>query len=342
MSEPMLHADFDLDTPVDHNFHLTPSQRLQRWEATLSPAYWEYRHKWENHPKQKVVGDFPIHLDIEATNACNLKCVMCPRTDMVEAGTFWDVGMFDFQAYCRLIDQGVENGLCSLKYNYLGEPTLNPRLVEMIRYAKRAGVLDVMFNTNAMLLTEELSQQLIEAGLDKLFFSFDSPYPENYEEIRVGAHFETALGNIRRFHRMREALGSLTPFTRVSIVKMRDNEEQWEDFKALFEPIVDGVAYVDYLEHNGQHNRERTLVPLGSRKTKFCCPQLWQRMFVHPDGVATVCCIDSARELKVGNIFEQSVREIWTGEKYRHLREMHAAGRFEEITACARCPLARY
>jgi radical SAM protein with 4Fe4S-binding SPASM domain len=267
---------------------------------------------------------------------------MCPRTELVAAGQFWKVAMFDFDAYRRLIDEGVKNGLSSLKYNYLGEPTLNPRLLDMVRYAKQAGVLDVMFNTNAMLLTEELSRGLIEAGLDKLFFSFDSPYPEQYEEIRVGARFETALGHIRRFHQIREELGSLTPFTRVSIVKMRDNEEQWEDFRSLFEPIVDAVAYVDYLEHNGQHNKERTLVLLGSGKNKFCCPQLWQRMFVHPDGVATVCCIDSARELQVGNVFEKSVKEIWLGEEYQKLRNLHAAGRSNEIPACARCPLAGY
>ncbi|APG27355.1 hypothetical protein A7E78_05550 [Syntrophotalea acetylenivorans] len=342
MSKPKLSADFDVDTPVDHNFHLSPSEKIKRWEATLPPDYWEYRQKWEDFPKQKIVGGFPIHLDIEATNACNLKCVMCPRTDMIEAGTFWNIGMFDFEAYCRLIDEGINKGLCSLKYNYLGEPTLNPRLVEMIRYAKQAGVVDVMFNTNAMLLTEELSRKLIEAGLDKLFFSFDSPYPEKYEQIRAGANFDQALGNIRRFMEIREELGSLRPFTRVSIVRMKDNEDEWEAFQALFEPIVDAVAYVDYLEHTGQSNAERHLVDLGSRKTKFCCPQLWQRMFIHPDGVATACCIDSARELQVGNVFEKSTKDIWLGEEYQKLRELHASGRFAEIPTCARCPLAQY
>lgn len=342
MNKPEFRADFDVDTPVDHNFHLNPGEKLKRWESTLPPAYWEYRRKWENNPKQRVVGDFPIHLDIEATSACNLKCVMCPRTDMVNAGKFWKVAAFDFKAYCRLIDEGVKNGLCSIKYNYLGEPTMNPRLVEMIRYAKQAGVIDVMFNTNAMLLTEDLSRELIESGLDKLFFSFDSPDPEQFEKIRAGAKYDQTLGNIRRFMAIREEAGSLLPFTRVSIVRMKENADEWEAFQTLFEPIVDAVAYVDYLEHTGQNNTERHLVDIGSRLTGFCCPQLWQRMFVHPDGVATVCCIDSARELRVGNVFEKSVNEIWLGEEYQRLRELHATGRFAEIPTCARCPLARY
>lgn len=335
-------ADFDVDTSIDHNFHQVPNEKIQRWEATLPPEYWEYRHKWEENPKNRIVDSFPIHLDIEATNACNLKCSMCPRTEMVKAGTFWEIQMFDFDTYKSLIDDGMQNGLCSVKYNYLGEPMLNPRLVEMIEYAKRAGVLDAMFNTNAMRLDDELSRHLIASGLDKLFFSFDSPYCEKYNHIRVGADYNKTLGNIRRFMEIRNEMGLIKPFTRISMVRMKENEDEWEDFRELFEPIVDAVAYVDYLDHAGQNNPERMVVPLGSRNSKFCCPQLWQRMFVHPDGVVTVCCVDAERTLQVGNILEESAREIWLGEKYERLRELHASGRFNEIAACSRCPLAMY
>jgi len=41
-------------------------------------------------------------------------------------------------------------------------------------------------------------------------------------------------------------------------------------------------------------------------------------------------------------VFEKSVNEIWLGEEYQRLRELHATGRFAEIPTCARCPLARY
>lgn len=335
-------ADFDVDTPIDHNFHQMPNDKMRRWESTLPPVYWEYRQKWEENPKRQIVGSFPIHLDIEATNACNLKCSMCPRTDMVKAGTFWKIKMFDFDTYKRLIDEGVAKGLSSVKYNYLGEPLLNPRLLEMIEYAKHAGVLDVMFNTNATLLNDKMSHRLIASGLDKLFFSFDSPYRDQYNLIRIGADYDKVLENIRRFMEIRQEMGSVKPFTRVSMVRMKDNEGEWEEFQQLFEPVVDSVAFVDYLDHSGQNNRNRMVAPLGTRNGKFCCPQLWQRMFVHPDGVVTVCCIDATRTLRVGDIFEQSIQEIWLGEKYQRLRELHAKGRFEEIPTCAVCPLAKY
>jgi len=331
-----------IETPIDHNYHQLPSDLEKRFEASRSPDYHAYRKKWVDNPTERIVEDFPIHLDVEATSSCNLKCGMCPRTEMLEEGRFWKVRPFDLATYKRLIDEGVERGLCSVKYNFLGEPLVNKRIVEMVEYAKNAGVVDVMFNTNATLLDEETSRRLIASGLDKLFFSFDSPHREKYESIRVGANFDDVLNNIKNFMRIRDELGSVTPFTRVSMVMMKETEDEWEDFKALFEPIVDAVAYVDYIEHTGQNNIERQIIPVGSRKSKFCCPQLWQRTFVHPDGVVSVCCIDAVRELTVGNINDNSLAEIWRGEEYTRLRDLHASGRIDEIPTCARCPLAQY
>jgi radical SAM protein with 4Fe4S-binding SPASM domain len=338
----------NVETKIDHNYHQLKSDKTQRWEACLPPEYWEYRRKWDNYPKEHFVGPFPVHLDVEATSNCNLLCTMCPRTDMVNEGKFWKVKNFDIELYKRLIDEGAEKGLCSIKFNYLGEPLMNPNLIDMIRYAKDKGVVDVMFNTNATLLTEKNDRRLIEAGLDKLFFSFDSPYREHYNQIRVNANYDKVLRNIIRFHEIRSEMDSVKPFTRVSMVRMKENDREWEDFKKLFDPIVDAVAWVDYIEHNSQKSNDgKTLLQIESKQEfcvksdkKFCCPQLWQRMFVHPDGIVTVCCVDSARELSVGSIHGKTVEEIWNGPEYRKLRELHAAGRIDEIPACAHCHLA--
>ena len=335
-------ADFDVDTPIDHNYHVDPTEKMRRWESSLPQEYWDYRRQWEQNPVNRTVGGFPIHLDIEATSHCNLLCTMCPRTELLENDMFWEVKQFDFDMYKKLIDEGVKNGLCSVKYNYLGEPLMNKRIYEMIAYAKQAGVVDVMFNTNATALTEKNARRLIEVGVDKLFFSFDSPYRERYNEIRIGADYDKVLKNIKRFHEIREEMGSIKPFTRISMVMMKETEDQWEDFKALFEPIVDAVAFVDYMDHGVQNNPDKNVINFHRKNSKFCCPQLWQRMFVHPDGVVTPCCLDANRELVMGNVNEESAADIWHNEKYTQMRELHASGRMAEIPTCARCPLAKY
>jgi len=105
------------------------------------------------------------------------------------------------------------------------------------------------------------------------------------------------------------------------------------------------VAYVDYVEHTNQKSKDgKTMYNIAPAKKggkKFCCPQLWQRMFIHPDGVVSVCCVDSDRSLNMGNIFKNSVEEIWNGPRYNALRDLHASGRIDEVPICANCHLAQ-
>ena len=325
-------------TKVDHNFKLHTYDKLRKWEQTRTPEYFEYRTRWENAPLEKALERFPIHLDIEATSNCNLLCTMCPRTDMIEDGTFWKVENMSFEFYKRFIDEGVQKGLCSVKFNYLGEPLMNREIFKWVAYAKEKGVVDVMFNTNATLLTARNSRRLIESGLDKLFFSFDSPNKEHYERIRVKGKFQKTFDNIVRFHEIRAEMGSITPYTRVSMVRLEENEHECDQFLELFENVVDSVGFCQYLDHS---NKTKDQEIIKKKKNTFCCPQLWQRMFIHPDGVVTVCCNDAARTLKVGDFNESNLEDIWLGDEYTRLRELHQTGRIDEIDTCRNCSLAQ-
>ena len=143
--------------------------------------------------------------------------------------------------------------------------------------------------------------------------------------------------------KIKKSLNSDTPITRVQMVLMKENEKEWGDFQKLFEGVVDTIAYVDYLDHGAQkQQKSKGIVEIGSRKKPFCCPQLWQRMFIHPDGIVTPCCIDSNRDLIMGNINESSTSEIWKNEKYQNLRNLHLSGKINEVPTCSKCPLAKY
>ena len=177
-----------------------------------------------------------------------------------------------------------------------------------------------MFNTNAALLTEKKSIEVINSGVDKVFFSFDSPYREKYNKIRVGGDYDQVLNNIKNFMKIRNDLNKSKPLTRVQMVLMKDNKKEWEEFKKLFEPIVDTVAFGWWMDYNLNNKKEDFLIEDGTTKPKgvFCCPQIWQRMFVHPDGVVTPCCFDAKRDLKMGNINDNTVQEIWNGKNIQN------------------------
>ena len=203
---------------------VTPNSNFNSVGGSVTPdnaseEYLEYRRCWMENPKQFILRDMPLHLDVEATSYCDLKCTFCDRQILVEKGM---LGSMDMDLFRHILDQFDEtNRLWGIKFSYRGEPLLNKNIPEMIRYAKSRGVLDVYFNTNAMLLTEDICRKIIESGLDRISISLDGTEKEAYESVRVGADFDTVVANIETLLRVRKEMNSSIPKVRIQTVNFR-------------------------------------------------------------------------------------------------------------------------
>ena len=67
------------------------------------------------------------------------------------------------------------------------------------------------------------------------------------------------------------------------------------------------------------------------------CNFLWGEMNVWYDGKCNPCDVDYKSELLVGNIKENSIKQIWNGEQYRKLRNLHRSGKRNECFPCDHC-----
>src|SRR3989344_2686509 len=200
---------------VNANFHTIGGKSVLR---SQEPRFLEYRKNWETRPKTFTAGEFPLHLDIETTCLCNLKCSFCATNYEPIGGQ----GFMSFDTFKKIIDEGAVNGLCAVKLNSggRGEPLLNKALPEMIAYAKKKGIIDIYFNTNAVLLTQDVSKKIIETGLDRLSISFEGTTAEVYEKYRVGANFDKVLKNIRDFIQLKREMKKERPLVRIQTVAL--------------------------------------------------------------------------------------------------------------------------
>ncbi|MBU0513913.1 MAG: radical SAM protein [Proteobacteria bacterium] len=315
--------------------------RAVDWRDRRGPRYADYRRQWDRTAADRLAPAYPLHVDIETTNACNLQCPMCPRTHLVKAGNKrWSpggkIGLMDFDLYRSLIDQAAEQGAFSVKLNFLGEPLIHPQVVDQVAYAAGRG-LWVMMNTNAVALTQTMSRRLLEAGVSDVFFSFDSPDAEVYERIRVGAKFDRVVRNIQRFMELKYETGRLDVQTRVSMISYWDDkgagENEREAYLALFDELgVDEIGFAVYTDPNLDYS---TLLP--EPMADFCCDDLFRRVFVLWDGAVQVCCGEWERQLQVGDARRNSLAEIWRGPVYDILRRAHAEGNYHRIEVCRRC-----
>ncbi len=309
---------------------VTPNSNFNSVGGSVQPdnaseEYRKYRRCWEENPKQFILRDMPLHLDIEATSYCNLKCTFCDRQLLVDKGM---LGSLDMGLFRHILDQfDEEQKLWGVKFSYRGEPLLNKNIPEMIRYAKSRGVLDVYFNTNAMLLDEEKCRAIINAGLDRISISIDGIEKRSYEAVRIGADFDVVIKNVETLLRVRDEMGSSIPKIRIQTVKLPGVDA--ESYVKKWRPYADEVAMLEYTDES---KREIGI------EAKWACPQLWQRLTIEWDGSVFGCNNDSLRGLYLGNAKERSIYDCWQDSKLMEIRNRHRKGLSHEVEACNGCP----
>lgn len=303
----------------------------EAWRRRRSPAYFAYRANWIDYPTRHHVSDYPLDLDIEVTSRCNLDCPMCWRTDRLQKDLFGPVEDMDLGLYRKIVDEAGEGGVAAIKLCLLGEPLMHPDIVEIVRYAKESGVIDVIFNTNGVLLTEKMARDLLEAGIDGIFISFDSDERESYEKIRVGASFEEVVNNVANLYRLRNSSPRYGHVhIRVSkVIFPHEGQAEVERFIRFWQDKADAVGFNTYMKPS--ESGSEVAGPCA------CCDMIWQRMSVMTNGDVLPCCSVNLPLYLLGNLREQSIHELWHGERMTRLREAHLSGRFREIPMCATC-----
>lgn len=282
-------------------------------------------------------GAYPNRLYIEITNVCNLDCVMCPTgLHILER----DKGHMEWELFTRVIDEMAPH-VKTTTLHIWGEPLLHSRLIDMVRYARGAGI-NVSISTNATLLTEEKSQGLIDAGLSEIYLCLDGMKAETYEAIRKKADFEETKSNIETFIELRRASGG-GPKTYVQIIEMEPTKEQTEQFSLFWQrPGVDRVnvkAFDSWGNQVKEINQLRDAQDqLPSLKDRYHCPLLWYHCHVYFDGTVTCCDRDYGAKYPLGNVVEAGgVMKVWNGAKMQELRRKHLENDVRDVPPCRAC-----
>ncbi|MFA6129450.1 MAG: radical SAM/SPASM domain-containing protein [Candidatus Omnitrophota bacterium] len=307
-----------------HQFSLDTPERERLWE-TRRKFFADYcinRWQWFNYPKWFYVADFPLHVDFEASFRCNLKCPMCFRPHIARK----DWADMPFDTYKKGIDECAKNGLYSIRLNWRGEPTLNPNLPKMVKYAKDQGVKEVSFITNGWLIKDELADALVESGLDYITFSIDALY-KKYEELRYPIKFDEITKIIEDLYRLKNSKGGGYPLIKVQAIwsYMKDNSEE---FYKYFAPITDLVCFdpeADYSMRN---------VP---QDPNFLCQYPWQRITVTHTGEVPLCISDWDICTNIGDLRKQTIKEIWHGKAMNDFRKMQLEHQRLKIECCRMC-----
>ncbi|BBB90413.1 MAG TPA: radical SAM protein [Methylomusa anaerophila] len=291
----------------------------------------------------------PFLIQIFPVYGCNFRCGYClhalPRE---QHGYISEETFMDIHLYKKCINDlaGFKNKLKMLRFAGIGEPLLHKNIAAMVSYAKSKGIAEsIDIVTNGVLLNEELSLALINAGLDKLRISIQGVSEAGYKKLaNVNMNFANFINNLHFFYKQKRN-------TKVYI-KIIDcaltNEMERERFFDIFGEVSDTIAIehltptvqgIDYTTLAGANPLNITQNGSYMLETSIC-PQPFYMIQINPDGAIVPCC-SMAYPGVFGNASEQSIPNIWHGEKLSRFRRLMLAG-VENAGRCCNCSLYKY
>jgi cyclic pyranopterin phosphate synthase len=177
------------------------------------------------------------YLRISLTDRCNFRCLYCmPALGMKFQPR--EEHLTD-EELLRLIGLFARAGVTKVRLTG-GEPTIRPRLVELVRGIKSfPGIREVSMTTNALLLSR-LADDLAAAGLDRVNVSIDTLDPDRFKLMTRGGRLDLVWKGIEAA----DAAG-LRPIKLNTVVVKGQNDAEVGDLAAL---TLDRAWQVRFLE----------------------------------------------------------------------------------------------
>jgi len=287
--------------------------------------YIKNRIQWYLYPNLKKVSNFPLHLDIETTAMCNLKCPMCANRHVNEK-KLKKYSHMDIHLYKRIIDECAKNKIFSVRLSWRGEVFTNPNFLEFIRYAKiEKKIPQVSFLTNGIKLKGDTAKAIIDLGVDYISVSVDG-MDDMYETIRYPSKFNSIYNNLFEFKELKKKMNKKKPLIRITtlwpaIAKYPDK------YYNRMSKVADKIVYNPLKDYS---------VKTQDRKNFVVCQFLWERLFVGFDGSVHPCS-NTKNEFIIGDANKDTIQQIWNNHRMNDLRELHNHSKRLEIFPCNEC-----
>lgn len=313
----------------------------------------------------------PVHLQIEPTTVCNLKCTFCVREKNVFRPKSISIEKF----------QGVFDQVQPARVTFAGdgEPTLAPDIWKMVAYASEHGAKTIV--TSNWTIGPRIAETALDAGLSALRVSIDAATASTYVAMRKADYHNTIVDGIRVLQRLKQERGLTTPDVGFEFVMGRDNIHEMNsvidlavdlglcrvNFRPLNlvgiedreEELLEGLTRQQYKEalesanayakkHGMASNLDEVVSLLPFYEVRYTddfnpekkspdCIYPWVQVYVSVDGLVTPCCaLQMDERVSLGNMFEEGFDAVWNGKAYRKMRK-DVVKHQVEFKSCVTC-----
>lgn len=312
-----------------------------------------------------------VHIfNIETSNNCNMKCIMCPRTtqmtrkvETINDDDFESIieqvsphSKKDLDGFLQFIEE--EYGINELSrsenafYFYIssqcvtlhgyGEPLIDPNIVHRIQACTKRNIPTYFSCVPANINVDKI-KDLMESGLTVIKFSIDSLDDIEAKEIRGKKNnFTEAYEKIEEILKLKSEKKFKTKIVCTMLDLSTDEKSilKQKRFIELFKN-KDVFAYVKSLDNRWYNDLDEELQNKSHYDSQYC-EFPWTSLTIMSNGNVVPCTQDYDAEMVFGNIRNESLETIWNSEKYNEFRQWHISGNYPKGNKCnERCDIKK-
>lgn len=291
----------------------------------------------------------PSSVNIELTNACNLKCSMCSRTH-----NQFNIGYMDFDKLKTFIFK-YKNILSFVCLSVFGESFLHPKLTDIVKFIKNQNRnIKIMIATNATLPNTIQITKDIADDIDNLMISIDG-VGATYDHIRRGANYEAYGNNITEISRIMSSKNVYTYFnvvvtkenykdikeiiilanklkfnvrlSPINIIALPDDSYATDIYEFYLSPTFNNVldTCMKLAQELNVEVMDSFFVRSKDRNIEDCV-YLYNGFTIAWNGEIPICCNKCHTDINIGNAFTDDFLECVNGNIFNQIRSLAKKG----------------
>ena len=300
------------------------------------------------HAVERGEETLPVSVQVQTVSACDSACVFCPYPYVSKTVS---QGVMEWETYKKIVDECAAFPDLKIFTPVLqNEPLIDKNIHRAIAYfkEKNGGRTPVQMSTNGYLLNDENIKNLSASGLDYIAVSLNAINKETYEKLLPGFKFEKIMDNIEKL--ISSNHGEMRVIIRFLVTNKNKDEVKeavsyWHKRKVMTE-VIDllhnraGSVEIKRLKAERPVKRiRRFLNRFWFNIFTDCCVIPFRQMYILYNGDVLLCGNDWKREVILGNVNKNTLREIWNGPEAVRMRKLILEKRYDRILPCSGCSM---
>jgi len=185
-----------------------------------------------------------------------------------------------------------------------------------------------------------MSDALVGAGLDLLKVSVEAVSDEGYREITKRRFDYEQL--VERVAYLFEHRQQCKVYAKIIDYGLSDEQKLkfYDDFSSISDYItidyVSGWSVTSAVDLKQGYEHDRYL-DLPTKNKKDVCPFPFYTLSINFNGTVSICCVDWSWSTLVGDLREESLKDLWNGDRLFQFRKMHLLKAGYDNKACREC-----